>query len=555
MEVLTGASKAKIGRGNFSNIGRDQIHNYTIVQTRDKRTKIDRGLPELSEFTEIKRGDIFKDKDICYSWKSYSNEKNDTEAAVYIAQIMIGGRFGENKYTVKTYHGRHATREWRRDFSRCSKDWLRDVPLFGYNKSLVPSLILCGELVPLAHVERGLRAVGLCYLKFLRSNLGCSRNEIWMDPMQGRFCRGPIGPKCYNWQEEYFNVMVPFDVEFLKEEVVIRYFTSKEHDRALLYTLSFSNSEILDGDIPATSHIHVISGLTNSTIAFTKNVRWQSSEGCLGKNRERRFRLGDNRRKIQVKSLVERSAWLAQAFSIFHTHNISMDEAFSTTLVFPWLGLSGTLQKSKHKRQRRQLLRTPIYLIVLPSPYPLYHWSLDPTGQTPPLSPEMCKYLGLPFKLFLKVTHYQESWPTRVYKHIHDYQIARNFDPKTSDFARSLGYPIFTVISAENRFEEIVEDSEAKLSPNVNNSQEHSEPVPDSNVIYESQVEDQTPEETDDYFSLELLFEEKEGSTNYAERPNSASTPQDTTRSLLGTLFAPFAWEAIGGSGIPAVVM
>ncbi|KAG7090047.1 hypothetical protein E1B28_011666 [Marasmius oreades] len=565
MEILTGASKVKIGRGNFSSVGRDQF-NYTIVQTRDKRTKVARGLPELSEFTEIKRGDIYKDKDVCYSWQLCSNGKENTEAAVYIAQIMIGGRFGESKFTVKTYHGRNATKEWSRDFSRCSKDWLRDVPLFGYNKSSVPSLIFCGELVPVAHMEARMGSVGLFYMCLLRSSLGCSRNEIWMDPAQGRLCRGPVGPKCRNWPEQDFDATVPSDMEFLKEDTIIRYFANKQEDRWVLTALGNCLFELLDGDIPATGYIHVISGLTNSTIAFSEDVRWQSWKGSLGERQHmpdgaRRFRLRDNRRKIEVESVGERTAWLSQALSVFHTLNISLDEAFSTTFIFPWLKLTGTLQKSKHKRQRRQLLHTPIYLIVLPSPYPLYHWSLDPTGQTP-LSLEMCKYLGLPFKLLPKVTRFRESWPTKVYQQIHDYQIARMFDPKTTDFARSLGCPIFTIIPAENFcFQEIVEkhhrvpESVAKLSPNVNNSQEHSEPVPDSNVYHESRVEDRSPEETDDYFSLELLFEETEGSTKYAQRPNSASTPQDTMRSLLGTLLAPFTWEAIEGSGISAVVI
>ncbi|KAG7090018.1 hypothetical protein E1B28_011639 [Marasmius oreades] len=562
MEVLTGASKVNIGRGNFSNIGRDQFNDCTIIQTREKRTKVGRDLPGLSEYTEIKRGDIYKDNDVCYSWQLCSNGNDDTEAAVYVARIMIGGQFGQNRYTVKTYRGRNAKKEWRRDFSRCSEDWLRNIPLFGYNKSSVPSLIFCGELVPVAYMEPRMGWVGLLYLELLRASLGCSRNELWMDPTQGRLCRGPSGPKCYNWPEQDFDGIVPSNVEFLKEEVVIRYFASKEHDRALLYTLSYScHSEILDGDIPATSHTHVISGLTDSTIAFFESVRWESWTDCLGKGQEMpdgasRFRLKDDWRKIKVESFGERSAWLSQALSVFHVHNISLDEAFPPTLVFPWLKLTGTLQKSEHKRKRRQLLHTPIYLIVLPSPYPLYHWSLDPTGQTPPLSSEMCKYLGLPRKLFLNVTHCQDSWPTRVYKYIHDYQIARKFDPKTSDFARFLGYSIFTVILVENRFEEIAEDSEVKLSPKVDNSEGHSELSPGSFVSDENWVKDRSPEEPDDSFLLELLFKKTEGSTKDAETTNSASPQKaDSMRSLLGTLFAPFTWEAIEGSGISAAAI
>ncbi|KAF9255537.1 hypothetical protein L218DRAFT_883907, partial [Marasmius fiardii PR-910] len=57
-----------------------------------------------------------------------------------------------------------------------------------------------------------------------------------------------------------------------------------------------------------------------------------------------------------------------------------------------------------------------------------YFRSHDPTGRNP-LSRSMCKYLGLPFKLSLWVIYKQCTWPTEVYKTLHDYQIASGFDP------------------------------------------------------------------------------------------------------------------------------
>ncbi|KAG7090046.1 hypothetical protein E1B28_011665 [Marasmius oreades] len=532
MEILTGASKVKIRRGNFSSVRRDQFNNCTIVQTRDKRTKVDRHLPELSEFTEIKRGDIVKDKDVCYSWQLCSNRKDDTAACVYIAQIMISGQFGESKYTVKTFHGRNAIKEWGRDFSRCSRDWHGDIPLFGYNKSSVPSLIFCGELVPVAHMEARMGWVALFYIELLRYSLGCSKNELWMNPTKGRFCRGPIGPRCRIWLDVALNVIVPPDVDCLKEDVILRYFLSKENDWGLLATLSYSRHfETLD-NIPATSHIHVISGLTNSMIASFENVRWWSWADCLDNepmmpDGVARFRLRDDGLRIEVHSVGERTSWLSQALSVFHALNISLNEDLSSyKLVLPYLELTGTLQRSKCKRRRRQLLHTPIYLIVLPSPHPHYHWSFDPTGQIS-LSPEMCKYLGLPLKLSLEVTPCQVSWATEVYKHIRDYQIARKFDPRTTDFARSLREPIFEVTFAENRCQEIVEDhkipmpieSEALPSPEVNNSQGLSQSVPDSNVSYQNKVEERGLEEPDSF-----LLDETEGSAKNTERTTSAST-------------------------------
>ncbi|KAG7090090.1 hypothetical protein E1B28_011707 [Marasmius oreades] len=453
MEIFSGASKVKIGKANFSTIGRDQYNDYTvhqtIVQTGGKKKKSDNDLPELSEFTEIKRGDIYKSKDAGYSWQLCSNGKDDTEAAVYHAEINVTGSFGQKTFTVKTYRGRNAMKQWRRDFLRCSKDWLGDVALFGYNKSSVPSLIFCGELVPVAHMEARMGWVGMFYIHLLRFNLGCGRNELWMDPINGRFCRGPIGPRCPDWQDRDFHLIVPSDVEFLNEEVVIRYFASKQDVRGLLYTLSCNHFETLD-DIPI-SHTHIISGLTDSMVAFTENVQWDSWEGCLDKMQEmpdgiKRFRLRDDRPKIQVGSINERVTWLSQALSVFHALGISIDEDLSAyKLVYPCLELTGTLQRSKRKRQRRQLLHTPIYFVIRPLSNPVYHWSFDPAGQTP-LSRDTCKYLGLPLKLSLKVIPIQISWPTKIYKAIRDYQTMRGFDSRTTDFTESLSYPIFKVV-------------------------------------------------------------------------------------------------------------
>ncbi|KAG7090138.1 hypothetical protein E1B28_011746 [Marasmius oreades] len=272
---------------------------------------------------------------------------------------------------------------------------------------------------------------------------------------------------------------------------------------------------------------------------------------------------------MEVVSVDESVPWLTQALCVFHAHNISLDEDLSNyKLLFSSLEFTGTLQKSKRKHQRRQLLCTPIYLIFLPSLHPVYHWSLDPIGQTP-LSQDTCKYLGLPFKLSLKVTASQICWPTKIYKAIHDYQIMRGFDPKTTDFVQSFNFPIFDIVPTENRFQEIVEEpqeisaesDDVPFLPMVKKDSEF--PGSNAHVDY---VEDQSPEELDDSFSLDSLFYEIEGPANKSwpsgdvgsARPGSANstyTQQHTMRSILNTLFAPLTWEAIEGSDISAAVI
>ncbi|KAF9255536.1 hypothetical protein L218DRAFT_937546, partial [Marasmius fiardii PR-910] len=49
-------------------------------------------------------------------------------------------------------------------------------------------------------------------------------------------------------------------------------------------------------------------------------------------------------------------SWLSQALSVFHAHDIQLDEDLSQyTLVYPCFRLHGTLERSKSKQQWHQL--------------------------------------------------------------------------------------------------------------------------------------------------------------------------------------------------------
>ncbi|KAF9261547.1 hypothetical protein L218DRAFT_490795 [Marasmius fiardii PR-910] len=458
-EILNHASEVTIHGGSFSNVGRDQYqyHHCTVQQTivhtqQRKDLEVGMHLPELSEFTEVKRGDIYKNPNgVCYSWRLCSNGKDNTEAAVYHAELNIAGPFGQKKFTVKTYRGRNAMKEWHQDFLRCSdsEDWCRDIPLFGYSMTSVPLLILCGELFPVAHVRPG---AGLpvnlmrVYFEVLKGTLGCHVDEIWMDPTNGRFCRGPAGPECWDWFSGFSGIKIPADVNFLKEGVFIR-----------------GRHKLRARNIRSTNHPRVISSLNNSLIAMRQDVRWTKFKGCRGRKVVQhgltRFRLKDGQHCLKVCSSGEASSWFAQALSIFHAHGIRLDEDLSLyKLVYASFKLEGMLDISKCKQQRRQLCE-PIYFFLEPRPSPdrhFYFWSHDPTGQNP-LSLDMCNYLGLPFKFSLEVGYWQKTWSTKIYKALHDYQISRGFDPRTTDFAHSMRYPIWEGAPPENQFQELNE--------------------------------------------------------------------------------------------------
>ncbi|KAF9261555.1 hypothetical protein L218DRAFT_491145 [Marasmius fiardii PR-910] len=478
-EILNHASGVSIYKSSISNVGRDQYNHctveQTIVHTRREKDKIGMHLPELSQFSEIKRGDIYKDSSgVCYSWRLCSNGKDDTEAAVYRAELNITGPFGQKKFTVKTYRGRNAMKEWRRDFLRCSdpEDWCRDIPLFGYSASSVPLLIFCGELVPIAHVQvpAGMtKYVIRLYFEGLRNTLGCPMNEIWMDPTNGKFCRGPAGPECWSWIDNLNGNTIPADVDFLEADVLVRYFSSAKSDWSSLLALFYSSTLKRSKD-SRSNHPKVISSLSSSTIAFHRNVRWGHYEGCL-KEKEviggglTRFCLQDDQHHFEVRSLSEGYSWLMQALSIFHAHGISLDEdLFQYKLVYAYFKLKGTLRGS-HFRERRQLNK-PIYFFLEACPSPnrcFYFWSHDLNGQNP-LSWDMYKYLGLPSKLSLKVVYWRYAWPTKIYKVLHDYQTLRGFDPRTTDFAQFMESPIWEVVLPENQFQELDQDEQKSPS-------------------------------------------------------------------------------------------
>ncbi|KAL0568914.1 hypothetical protein V5O48_013056 [Marasmius crinis-equi] len=83
-----------------------------------------------------------------------------------------------------------------------------------------------------------------------------------------------------------------------------------------------------------------------------------------------------------------------------------------------------------------------------------YYWSVDPNGKSS-LSEEERVSFGLPHFTHGSYSYYS-SYPVEVYDFIQRWQEAKGFDPKTTEFARSLGYPILEILSwDEEHFENI----------------------------------------------------------------------------------------------------
>ncbi|KAK7040230.1 hypothetical protein VNI00_010036 [Paramarasmius palmivorus] len=77
-----------------------------------------------------------------------------------------------------------------------------------------------------------------------------------------------------------------------------------------------------------------------------------------------------------------------------------------------------------------------------------YFWSLDEDGHSK-MSMEECRQWGVPE---LESWHAKGpllfSWPSDVYTALRKWQVARGFDPSTTDFAQSLGFPELEILGA-----------------------------------------------------------------------------------------------------------
>ncbi|KAK1227728.1 hypothetical protein PQX77_009281 [Marasmius sp. AFHP31] len=172
-------------------------------------------------------------------------------------------------------------------------------------------------------------------------------------------------------------------------------------------------------------------------------------------------------------------AWLCQAIHVFHALGIPREEWENFTLLSHYfytfsLGPVGHDQSRQNYDSYR--FDPPYYLFVLPPPQlpdttpdvvswmqapaeSLYYWSVDPDGNS--RMPEAHRTaLGLPcFQNYADPPH---GWKVEIYDLVRQWQEAKGFDPTTTDFARSLGYPIIEILPQDNdRFETFVENGES----------------------------------------------------------------------------------------------
>ncbi|KAL0564718.1 hypothetical protein V5O48_017324, partial [Marasmius crinis-equi] len=364
---------------------------------------------------------------------------------------------------------------------------------------------------------------------------------VWLDTSRGVFCCGPQRPLCsgLGWD---VSEDLPLNAELLHEDVMLR------------------GSPPVKVDQPT-----IISTRTNTILAIGSAVwKKKSWASCFGE----RMELPDGATRFTVTFRPDQyglrlylvgyewdygaqapSIFPAQALSIFHAHGMSLEgNMCEYKLVYPSY-LSGKLSNSKAKRRRRKHL-PPIYLFIPPFSTSTF-WSFYPDGQMP-LSGNLCRYLGLPVRL-LTEDFAERSWTTSSYRHIRDYQIARGFDPTTTDFARHLGFPIYDIVDQPlpSQFEEI-DDSDLYSSDETTDeetSEYDSDSVEEDPYLKQMlqpylQPHDRTASFTpkagahrsiDQRFSAESAHLEEDVLFGDAQNPNNTSVANLTTGQCMGS--------------------
>ncbi|KAK1228048.1 hypothetical protein PQX77_008927 [Marasmius sp. AFHP31] len=496
-------SNVNNGSGTFT-INND---NRVIQQSRSTWRHI-RGTEEeeaeYEEYGEYKRGDIRLLERIYHERRErFDHQRGQFTACernIFIGQVVAGDGIGKI-VTVEAFAGHDAPEAWKKSFAYQSVRTLcvNSAHLVALNRSKVPLLIFSDGLVPIAHFTKSGWLAGLYFYLLGRSSqlAYVMRANLWVDPTRGVICRGPSGPpdSKVRWRRKTRLGGVknlPLTTDLLQGDVFLRFLASQKNSKDVdqLVVQAMWESYIISWETvgmhdPFNQPI-VFSTLTQTPIAIVYSP-WENRRGNLVEkkvleNGWTRFRLHGDATYLELSWYLSSSsadwsrAWIAQASSIFHSLGISLEGDLSTyQLIWRNAKLRGFLDGSPSKSQRRHL--QPIYLFVLPHPPVfnstwLHFWSFHEDGQSR-LSPESCLHFGLPTQLYFNnySDRYLYSWTTVDYKCLHEYQLSRGFDPKTTDFARHLGYVdyIFHPINDSDRFKEVYEEQQCASGSSESN--------------------------------------------------------------------------------------
>ncbi|KAL0563102.1 hypothetical protein V5O48_018974, partial [Marasmius crinis-equi] len=404
--------------GNFATVHGNQILNYFNREPERKKA-----LTMYDQFNQVISGNIYRTKDFGvyqYPRRWDSGERDEGEegelrADKIICAAEVIGVEGK-MFTVVAYSGPDARETFENIQDSCPDVAVEPQALSKYMVSMQMSHLFSSitvgwcilssgvslisrfkELRPLASFVDSLGFWGRFYLRswMHHSNINWwsgTQKEVWMDTSKGILCRGLPGPECELYSCSFTFKNIPSDIELLRDDICFRFLSS------------LKSNDVDQAVIVAITSLDIV------------QKRWYGGPDV---SQPTVFSMSTN-----ATIAVGTAEWTFMDFMDGLEDREVMENGESSDLsdyklIMPTRSyLNGHLSDCQEARRRRR--QQPIYLFVHPPDF------FTPT----------------PF------------WTNTVYKHIHDYQIARGFDPTTPDFARFLRYRIFQVQHDSHRFEE-----------------------------------------------------------------------------------------------------
>ncbi|KAK1227724.1 hypothetical protein PQX77_009275 [Marasmius sp. AFHP31] len=441
------SSRTSVSGGTFSVVHGNQLNYYTGAPRDRRRFHPGEEWKEeiYREYERMPRGQIklintiseTEVKGESYKGSGRLTEERETSQAKRVLHLActVSGTRESPPFLVIKYTGRDAYRAFKMDvlqFSRLDDPVLPQ--LRGFNDSQIPMVIFHDLLVPAVHAIQHAQdsPTMLCYLRLQgetaisklppatvsiilsQSGLDLLRSEhIWIRPQTGDVCLGPAGPLLIR---SFFMPAWPSQ----------RYPYS---GCSPLPLSAYNSSALFD---------YLIQNATNEfilTALFLQCTQPRPDEN-----------------------------WLLSAHSSFLLPN------YSCTFSLDPIG------HAQSRRDYDSYQFEPYYLFILPPPQlpdttpdvvswmqapaeSLYYWSVDPDGNS--RMPEAHR-MELDLPCFRNCVDPPHSWKAEIYDLVRQWQEAKGFDPTTTDFARSLGYPIVEILPQDNdRFDAYVENDES----------------------------------------------------------------------------------------------
>ncbi|KAI3606049.1 hypothetical protein WG66_003936 [Moniliophthora roreri] len=505
---ISNSSMIHIGGGStLNNVGRDQINHIThsitaqVVHIHDTTTGTSEG-EDYNEFQTIRRGDMYVVKkvvsneveDLVWNKTQGGSKRTFLRGERTIHTVEVQGKAAV-RFTAVSYGGQDAHKLWKKDFTACSR--LQDhtaAQLFGINRSSIPSLIFynglsvlelwldvsTGNLITPGHDQPDLNVSLPLFQDYQNYKFG--RPLTASTPTTMDMLKKETALKFFQSHKDRFDYAVVSHAEMLRE-YVRECPCDKSHPEFTKCVLRLLRPhDLLNRSIYRRIH----HGLRFDTVysrlgmeiarhpSYPDANTMRASRGLVdGKQMEVEGRIltrftfqpDDSGNGVEVKfaswnnGVFAAQTWLAQASRVFNAlpAPVRLEDYF--TLSMPAITLESISQKKLPPPPKT------LYLFVYPLPYPLtdrgleiwrngrtHFWSFDEAGKIE--FPEY-DWFAECFGVYALAPNIHErverahSWSSYVYDALHDWQIARGFNPKTTDFARSLGYPDLEILQGK----------------------------------------------------------------------------------------------------------